>query len=40
MASMKPGIASWLTVTSPVEEFVETTLPRKVKVLYDESPED
>jgi hypothetical protein len=37
MASMKPGTASWLTVTSPVEGFVETTLPRILKMLYEES---
>ncbi len=33
MAPMKPGIASWLTVTSPVEGLVFTTLPRRWKTL-------
>lgn len=37
MASINPAMASWLTVTSPVEGFVETTFPRILKVLYEES---
>lgn len=30
MASMKPGMASWLSVTSFVAELMETTLPRSL----------
>jgi len=33
IASMKPGIASWFSVTSPLDASVETTLPRSLYTL-------
>ena len=40
IASMKPGIASCLIVTSPVAAFVEMTFPRSLYTLYEESAVD
>ena len=36
MASIKPGIASWSSVASPLAELVETTFPRSLNTLMAE----